>query len=252
MKYVAARRVRRKRNFNFDINSKRRREIIRYAIHIGAADTDDFDQVLIAWARHNRGAKDPVWSVMETARRMGGQITEARARAILEEVATMPKHSSADSMARFIGLKYATRQALRITTIGSVNVKKRTRKELRKRNDRLAKQRKRRALGMRPQSESLSATQPWRELGMSRAAWYRRNKARRDSETTLSTAYFLNSEDRPVSPEGGAGLAERGFASNPSSRTATTLATDIHATLPVELRLLALGLPMPENLARAA
>src|SRR5438034_435748 len=57
-------------------------------------------------------------------------------------------------------------------------------------------------------------------------------RARRDSETTLSTAYFLNSEDRPVSPEGGAGLAERGFASKevrgyPSSRTATTLAVDI-------------------------
>jgi len=106
---------------------------------------------------------------------------------------------------------------------------------------------KRRALGMRPQSESLSATQPWRELGMSRAAWYRRNKARGDSETTLSAAIFLSSEDRPVSPEGGAGLAERGFASKkvrgyPSSQRATTLVADRHEALPQELRLLALGL----------
>jgi hypothetical protein len=95
---------------------------------------------------------------------------------------------------------------------------------------------------------------------MSRAAWYRRNKARRDGETTLSAAIFLSSEDRPVSPEGEAGLAERGFASKkargyPSSQTATTLAADGYGSLPIELRLLALGLPLSisdENFAAVA
>jgi len=246
----------RKRNSNFDFCAKRRREIVVHARHVGAAETEDLSRWLIAWVWHNRKAKDQIWSVMECARNMGRKITEAEASAITEEASITRKHLSADNLARFLGVTFEQRQRLGLTTIGSVNVKKSARKELRKRNDRLAKKHKRRALGMRPQSESLSATQPWRELGMSRAAWYRRNKARRDSETTLSAPIFLNSEDRPVSPEGGAGLAERGFASKkvrgyPSSQTATTMVADRYATLPLELRLAALCLPIPENLARA-
>src|SRR5262249_32488722 len=100
----------------------------------------------------------------------------------------------------------------------------------------------------------------WEKLGMSRAAWYRRNKHRSSGETTLSAAILLSSEDRPVSPEGGAGLAERGFASKkargrPSSQTATTMVADAHAAVPTELRLLAVGLvetDWTKNLARAA
>src|SRR5262245_60932482 len=107
---------------------------------------------------------------MEAAKRMGGEITEAEASAITEEASICRKHLSADNLARFLGVTYEQRQALRLTTIGSINVKKLARKELRKRKARLRKERMRRALGKRPQSESLSATQPWRKMGMSRAA----------------------------------------------------------------------------------
>ena len=251
---------RRRRNSNFDFATKRRREIVLHARHVGAAETEDFSRWLIAWVWHNPGAKDQVWSVMEAARRMGGKVTEAEASAITEEASITRKHLSADNLARFLGVTYAQRQDLGLTTIGSVNVKKRARKELRKRRDRIAKEQKRRALGMRPQSESLSATKPWEKLGMSRAAWYRRNKPGTRGETTLSTAIFLISEDRPVSPDGGAELSERGFASKearglPSSQTATTMVADAHEALPTELRLLALGLvetDWTKNLARAA
>ena len=251
---------RRRRNSNFDFATKRRREIVLHARHVGAAETEDFSRWLIAWVWHNPGAKDQVWSVMEAARRMGGKVTEAEASAITEEASITRKHLSADNLARFLGVTYAQRQDLGLTTIGSVNVKKRARKELRKRRDRMAKEQKRRALGMRPQSESLSATKPWEKLGMSRAAWYRRNKHRSRGETTLSAATFLSGGDRPVSPEGGAGLAERGFASKkarglPSSQTATTMVAGAHEALPTELRLLALGLvetDWTKNLSRAA
>jgi hypothetical protein len=226
---------------------------------VGAAQTDDFDRWLIAWVWHNCKAKDQVWSVMECAKNMGRKITEAEASAITEEASITRKHLSADNLARFLGVTYAQRQALRLTTIGSINVGKRARKELRKLRARKALMAKRRAAGMRPQSESLSATKPWEKLGMSRAAWYRRNKPRSRGETTLSTAIFLISEDRPVSPEGGAELSERGFASKkarglPSSQTATTMVADAHEALPTELRLLALGLVETDwaNLARAA
>jgi hypothetical protein len=241
---------------NFDVTPKRRREIVLYARYIGAADTEDFSRFLIAWLWHCK-AEDQIWALMECAKNMGGKITEAEASAITEEASITRKHLSADNLARFLGVTYAQRQALGLTTIGSIDVGKRARKELRKRRDRLAKEAKRRVAGMRPQSESLSATKPWGELGMSRAAWYRRNKARRKGETTLSAAIFLSSEDRPVSPEGGAGLAERRCRAEESKRLFVLAdgdhdAADVHATLPVELRLLALGLSIPENLARAA
>jgi hypothetical protein len=243
--------LRRRRQHNFSFPAKRRREIVLHARYVGAADTEDFSRWLIAWVWHNPRATDQIWSVMEAAKNMGGKITEAQASAVTEEASVTRKHRSADNLARFLGVTYAQRQALRLTTIGSVNVGKRARKVLRKRQDRLAKERKRRAAGMRPQSESLSATKPWRGLGMSRAAWYRRNKQRNETgETTLSAAIFLSSEDRTVST----GLSERVFDPKqekkkrglPSSQTATTVAADTyvtaHSSLPLELRLLALGL----------
>jgi hypothetical protein len=247
-----------RRRHNFSFPAKRRHEIVLHARHVGAAETEDFSRWLIAWVWYNPSAEDQIWSVMEAAKRMGGEITEAEASAITEEASIRRKHLSADSLARFLGVTYAQRQALRLTTIGSVNVKKRARKELRKRRDRIAKEKKRRALGMRPQSESLSATQPWREMGMSRAAWYRRNKTRSETgETTLSAAILLSSEDRLVSPKGGAGLSERRFRAEEKKEdfrlaTATTLAADRYESLPLELRMAALCLLMPENLARAA
>jgi hypothetical protein len=188
MRRVTALRRQRK---NFDFTAKRRREIVLYARYVGAADTEDFSRFLIAWLWHCK-AKDQIWALMEAAKSMGGKITEAEASAVTEEASIIRKCWSADNLARFLGLTYVQREKLGIQTIGSIDVKKRARKEMRKRQDRLAKERKRRAAGMRPQSESLSATKPWGELGMSRAAWYRRNKARRKDETTLSAAIFLS------------------------------------------------------------
>jgi hypothetical protein len=173
------------------------------------------------------------------------------------------KHLSADNLARFLGVTWAQRQALRLTTIGSINVGKRARKELRKRNDRLAKEHKRRASGVRARTEyeANSTAAMARAEGVSRMTIYRRKRAaeqakNRSDVTGVSAAIFLSSDDGPVTPAGVKGTAERGFASKkvrgyPSSQTAITLAADRYATLPLELRLAALCLPIPENLARA-
>jgi hypothetical protein len=257
MKRVTARH--RRRNGNFDLLAKRRKEIVLIARHVGAAQTDDFDRYLIAWVWHNRKAKDQIWSVMEAAKRMGGNITETEASAITEEASICRKHLSADNLARFLGLTYEQRQRLGIKTIGSIDVKKRARRALRQRKDRLYQESRRRARGARPQSESLSRTKPWEVLNMSRRTWERhRNKARDASSSAVS---FLSRNDRLATPEGGARMEfERGFASKqargyPSSQTATTMAADAHEALPTELRLLALGLvetDWTKNLARAA
>src|SRR5262249_13408145 len=127
---------RRRRKQNFDLNAMRRGEIVLHARLVRAHQTEDFPRWLIAWHWHNPKAEDPIWSLMEAAKRMGGKITEAQASAITEEAAIIRKRSSADNLARFLGLTYVQRQRLGIKTIGSIDVKKRARKVLRQRKDR--------------------------------------------------------------------------------------------------------------------
>jgi hypothetical protein len=194
--------MKRRRGGTFDLAAKRRREIVLHARAMGAADTEDFSRWLVAWVWHNRKAADQIWSVMNAARNMGREITEAEAAAIIEEASITRKRLSADNLARFLGVTYEQRQRVGLTTIGSINVSKRARKELRTRQNRLAHERRRRAMGMRPQSESLSRSKPWEKDGMSRRAWYRRNKVTTGTRgTTLSAPIFLSSEDKPVPPE---------------------------------------------------
>jgi hypothetical protein len=227
---------------------------------VDAMDTEDRGRWLIAWLWHNRKATDPIWSLMEAAKRMGGKITEAEASEITEEASIMRKHLSADNLARFLGVTYAQRQKLGLRTIGSVNVKRADRKVIRMVRDKVKKEQRRRAAGMRPRTEyeanSLSRTQPWRALGMSRRTWERHRNRPRDA--SVSAISFLSKNDRLATPEGGARIEfKRGFASKkargyPSSQTATTMAADRYESLPLELRLATLCLPLPKNLARAA
>jgi hypothetical protein len=226
--------VKRRRN-NFDFTAKRRREIVLHARHVGAMDTEDRSRWLIAWVWHNPKAKDQIWSVMNAAWNMGREIPEAEASEIIEEASITRRHLSADNLARFLGVTYEQRQALRLTTIGSVNVGKRARKELRKRNDRLAKERKRRVLGMRPQSESLSATKPWEAMNMSRRTWERRRNRARDA--TLSAAIFLSSKDRTATRASDNEISPR-YVVSPKALAPW----HGYTKLPVELRMLALGL----------
>jgi hypothetical protein len=256
MKGVTVRRHR--RNHNFDLNAKRRKEIVQHALLVRAADTDDFPRWLIAWHWYNPKARDAIWSLQEAAKRMGGSITEAEASAITEEASIIRKCWSADNLARFLGVTYAERQALGLKTIGSIDVKKRARKELRKRRDRMAKKRKRRASGAlsRAEYEANSTAAKARAEGVSRMTIYRRERAAEQSKNRPD----VTGEDGPVTPAGVEGTSERGFASKKgrglsSSQTATITAFDVHATLPTELRLLALGLvetDWTKNLSRAA
>jgi hypothetical protein len=131
----------------FSIAAKRRREIVKHAKYVGAADSDDLSRWLMAWVWHNPGAKDQIWSLMQCARNIGRKITEEEASEITEEASITRKHLSADNLAKFLGVTYAVRQHLGLTTISSTNVRSRVLKELRKRRDRLKKEAKRRASG---------------------------------------------------------------------------------------------------------
>jgi len=267
--------LRRRRNSNFDFAAKRRREIVLHARYVGAMDTEDRSRWLIAWLWHYQ-SRDPIWALIEAARTMWRPnrpinweeqaciptITEAEASAITEEASITRKHLTADNLARFLGVTYEQRQALGLTTIGSVNVKKRARQELRKLRACKALAAKRRANGIRVRAEyeANSIAAKARAEGVSRMTIYRRNRAAEQAKnqpnvTGVSTAFFVRSEDRPVTPASVEGLSERGFASKearglPSSQTATTLAADRYEALPIELRLLALGLVGGKKLAR--
>jgi len=143
---------------------------------------------------------------MECARRIGRNgFTAAEAASVTEMASEMRRHLSADSLARFLGVTYAVRQRLRLTTIGSINVGTQARKELRKRRNRLTKESKRRALGMRPRAQyeasSLSQTRPWERFGMSRRQWYRNRD--QPNGTSPGTAVFLLAGDTPVPPADG-------------------------------------------------
>jgi hypothetical protein len=230
----------------FDFNPTRRREIEQHARHVGAADSDDFDRWLLAWCWHNPEASDLRWSLKNwTSTKLGRALTDAEVDAIIDDVENKRtrRRWSADNLARWLGLTYAVRTALRITTIGAVDVPRRKRKELRRGKDRIYQARKRRARGARPHWESLSQTQPWRELGMSRRTWERhRNKAKEAGVAKTSAAIFLSYDDESASPG-------QVFATSSSQYPEARATQDYHgySSLPIELRMMALGLPMPEQ-----
>jgi hypothetical protein len=195
----------------FDLNGRRRIEIERHAIHVGASETDDLSRWLIAWIWHNPNAKDQVGAVIECARRVGRtDMSPAAAREIIDDAESTPVCRKADSLAAWLSLTYADRQKLHIRTIGSVNVKKRARTELRKRSKRLAAETRRRTRGAQSrdcyEDNSLSATRPWDNLNVSRRTWYRRqNQPPIHSSAAVGTSAcpitFLIPKHTPVPSE---------------------------------------------------
>ena len=88
---------------------------------------------------------------------------------------------------------------------------------------------------------------------------YRRRKAERAKNrpdvTVACTPIFLSAVDRPVTSERKKGhpsgaVAPKKARGYPSSQTATTMAVDRYATLPLELRIMALGLQICEGVEK--
>lgn len=113
-------------------------------------------------------------------------LTMGETHNLLSEIATKPRRWRADRLAWRLKLIAADRKALRITTIGAIDVDKRTRIATRKQRDREMKAAARQAAGMAArahyEAESIAKAKPWEAAGISRATWYRRR------ETGPSTA----------------------------------------------------------------
>jgi hypothetical protein len=80
-------------------------------------------------------------------------LREAEAPAILKQADAIQPKLKADALGQYLGLTYVTRETLKITTIGRVNVSKQARKVLRRDRNLLAKERKRREQGAKPRAE---------------------------------------------------------------------------------------------------
>ena len=110
----------------------------------------------------------------------------------------------ADAVASLLRVTFEEREALGLNTIGACDVSKAIRKRIvrkRKRErDRQRNKEKRRAAGTKSRETylqgSLSANKPWQVEGISRAAWYRRQR-----ETSPSRVVYIRKGDTPVSPE---------------------------------------------------
>jgi hypothetical protein len=128
----------------------------------------DITAKVIAWAR--------VWAPWYSAQEAG----ELAARLI----SCRYKLPSADTAAEQVGLNYAERQALGITTIGATDVDPAERERLRRERYNAKRKKKRRDNGALPR-ETLDAAptneslRPWEDKGISRATWYRRRRAAR-------------------------------------------------------------------------
>jgi hypothetical protein len=187
----------------FDLTVRRRREIESHANYIGAAETEDFWRWIVAWIWHNKDVY--AGEITNAAKRMGRKITEAEAVEMLELAASTRRHMTAERLGRFLGLTYAQRQFIGITTIWCADVNKRERKAMRREKDRLYRERKRRAAGRSPRAtyEAQSITAQAREEGVSRMTIYRRRKAAEQAKnaphvTGVSAAESLNGVDGPV------------------------------------------------------
>ena|ERR1700723_1522706 len=105
---------------------------------------------------------------------------EQEAVELVELAQRFPARWDAAELGKRLGLLYADRQRLRITTIRGLDVSLRQMNRLRKSRKVEAKRNSRRLSGVRPrhlyERWSLSKAKPWQSLGISRSTWYARHR----------------------------------------------------------------------------
>jgi hypothetical protein len=104
----------------------------------------------------------------------------ADAREITTAAVMRPKRWNADALGWRLKLVNVDRTALKITTIGAVDLTKAQRIKRRRQLARDRERERRKAQGAKPRAEYLashttSQAKPWIAAGISRASWYRRN-----------------------------------------------------------------------------
>jgi hypothetical protein len=99
---------------------------------------------------------------------------EERTAELIKAVLRKPLKWTADKLAQRLGLDYAARTRLGITTIGATDCMKAKREKRRRQQDAARHKALRAKAGARPHAHSVTQTQPWKAEGISRRTWYRR------------------------------------------------------------------------------
>jgi hypothetical protein len=186
-------RKRRKRGSNAK-NNVRPRELERvFRDRYGAILPDDdagLDDIFVM-ANHLAHLDKPDKRIASWVRRWAPWHDDDRTAALIESVMARPMKWTADPMAKRFGVDFAMRTRLRLTTIGSIDCGKAKRAKLRAKRNNEAKRARRAEAGAVPHSASAEQTKPWLALGISRATYFRRQKAARNEtrETDSATAY---------------------------------------------------------------
>ena len=162
-----------------------------FADRYGAVLPDDdagIDDIFVM-ANHLAHLDAPDQRIMAWLRRWAPWHCDDRTAALILVVTPKPLKWRADKLAHRLGLDYATRTRLGITTIGAIDCGKVKRASLRRKRA-AARERARRAkTGAAPHATSEARLKPWLELGISEST-YRRRKRKADSGDSNSCAPY--------------------------------------------------------------
>jgi hypothetical protein len=267
-KYRQRQRQRDPDSFNKTWMGKRRFEVedlIRYRFGV-LPDTDDRDIFLRLWAWSNPYSRDPATDLRDFGLRLGVWLSDAEVEAAIRYVEGKRRKFSAKTFGRHLRLTTAEWLVLRPTTMVPFDC---TPKEL----DRLRrdirverKRERRREQGAKPRAEwlathSLSRARPWEALGYSERHWRRLGKPMsevRDMHLTDSAGdtprtSWKRKEPRMMKKDTSLHtLPSPGETSSDDARARTVEgafagpvlddAASAYGELPMELRLMALGL----------
>jgi hypothetical protein len=156
----------------------------RYHSHILSNDDSGLHDayVYVNHLAHEPNARRRILKFLELT---APWMTTAEATHLTDMVLTDPRHWNSEQIAAELNVTIVERDMYRLTTFGSVDM---SRKERRKRDNKLRQTRLRRKTKIKPRPEWLAkqaATpticrdKPWIVYGMSRASWYRLPKMMR-------------------------------------------------------------------------
>ena len=131
---------------------------------------------LFVLANHLAHRDNPENRILAAARRWAPWHDDDETDEMIGQIIPRPLTWKADKLAERLGLDYATRTRLGITTIGATDFPKAMRTRRRKRLSKERKRAKRAQAGAAPHATSAARTQPRIALGMSERTYYRKRK----------------------------------------------------------------------------
>jgi hypothetical protein len=136
-------------------------------------DDAGLDDIFVM-ANHLAQLAEPDQRITAWLRRWAPWHGEGSTVALIRSVTPKPLKWRADVLARQLGLDYATRMRLRITTIGAIDCGKAKRAALRRKRNNAAKRASRARDGAASHATSAARTKPWLALGISPRSYYRK------------------------------------------------------------------------------